>query len=481
MNNKSESGVTLIALTITIIVLLIITSITITNGIKQLGLKKVNNLEADINSISTKITDYYLKNESLPIFQNPYINGKENFELLLIKNGSNSQTSVNPNDSGSYYVIDLSKIEGLTLNYGSNYKSWNESSSYTDLQDIYVINEVSHQIYFPYGIKYSGEYYFTNSITAESVDRIVSGDLNENWDFEVISAEQERVNNTLITLTANIELNLNEFFDKNSLKYLWTKEGDESNIREMEFSKFSLYEDKAFLKSKNIENTSEAKYLWIKLSDENGNEYLKTKEIKISSIAIKIPSQYQKVEYIESTGSQYIDTELKLNRNSGFYIDFVPENEVTTKNAPNYINAGGAGGNYNTRIGISVYKTTDNGELQFLNEKIDPKITKNERIKMSIINKVVTYNDESTKQLNPQNITTSNSLIIFGAHTDPIARFSTMKLYNLRLYDSNNIIRNFIPCYRKSDNVKGLYDSVEGVFYENKNNGDDFIAGEVVY
>ena len=283
MNNKSESGVTLIALTITIIVLLMITSITITNGIKQLGLKKVNNLEADINSISTKITDYYLKNESLPIFQNPYINGKENFELLLIKNGSNSQTSINPNDSGLYYVIDLSKLEGLTLNYGSNYKSWNESSSYTDLQDVYVINEVSHQIYFPHGIKYSGEYYFTNRITAESINRISSTDLNENWEFKIINTEREEVNNTLIKLTANIELNINDYFDKNSLEYLWTNKENESDIREMEFSKFSLYEDKATLKSRDIDNTEEIYYLWIKVLDENGNEYFRKKVVNLTS------------------------------------------------------------------------------------------------------------------------------------------------------------------------------------------------------
>ena len=32
-------------------------------------------------------------------------------------------------------------------------------------------------------------------------------------------------------------------------------------------------------------------------------------------------------------------------------------------------------------------------------------------------------------------------------------------------------IRNFVPCYRKSDNVIGLYDTVEGVFYTNAGTG----------
>ena len=201
-----------------------------------------------------------------------------------------------------------------------------------------------------------------------------------------------------------------------------------------------------------------------------------------SPLTGNLPSNYQRVEYLESTGKQYIDTGLKLNKNSGYYIDFVPEENITSTKAPNYINAGGAGGDINTRVGISVYPTKTNGELQFFNYKIDPKISKNNRAKMSIINKTVTYNDGSTVLLNNVNVEeTSNSLIIFAAHTEPIERFSNMKLYNLKIYNLNEVIRNYIPCYRKSDNVKGLYDLIEGGFYKNLGNGDDFIAGEDIF
>ena len=32
-------------------------------------------------------------------------------------------------------------------------------------------------------------------------------------------------------------------------------------------------------------------------------------------------------------------------------------------------------------------------------------------------------------------------------------------------------IRSFVPCYRKSDNAIGLYDTVEGAFYTNAGTG----------
>lgn len=58
---KNNKGVTLLILTITITVLLIITGITITNSKGQLAIKNVNNLYSDLESISTKVSDYYLK------------------------------------------------------------------------------------------------------------------------------------------------------------------------------------------------------------------------------------------------------------------------------------------------------------------------------------------------------------------------------------------------------------------------------------
>ena len=38
-------------------------------------------------------------------------------------------------------------------------------------------------------------------------------------------------------------------------------------------------------------------------------------------------------------------------------------------------------------------------------------------------------------------------------------------------YDGDTLIRNYIPCYRKSDNEIGLYDIVNNVFYTNQGTG----------
>ena len=54
-----------------------------------------------------------------------------------------------------------------------------------------------------------------------------------------------------------------------------------------------------------------------------------------------------------------------------------------------------------------------------------------------------------------------------------------MRLYLCKIYDNDNLVRNFIPCYRKVDNEIGLYDVINDVFYVNSGTGE-FIAGPVI-
>ena len=48
-----------------------------------------------------------------------------------------------------------------------------------------------------------------------------------------------------------------------------------------------------------------------------------------------------------------------------------------------------------------------------------------------------------------------------------------------KIYDNNTLVRNFVPCYRKADNVAGLYDLVNGVFYTNAGTGTFIVGGNV--
>ena len=96
---KNERGVTLIILVITVIVLLILTSVNINNTRYQIGLKEINNLYTDIDILSTKVNDYYLKNNSIPIVEeNAYFENGDAFISFLINNNLN-RDAINSNDN----------------------------------------------------------------------------------------------------------------------------------------------------------------------------------------------------------------------------------------------------------------------------------------------------------------------------------------------------------------------------------------------
>lgn len=57
---------------------------------------------------------------------------------------------------------------------------------------------------------------------------------------------------------------------------------------------------------------------------------------------------------------------------------------------------------------------------------------------------------------------------------------SYMKLYKAKCIIDNTLVRDFIPCYRKSDNEIGLYDLVNNTFYTNSGTGTFLKGNDIV-
>ena len=114
------------------------------NGIK---VSELNNMYKDIIILENKIALYYLDNGKIPIIEDNKIKFKNN--------------SINPNDNDIYYEIDLGKLENLNLFYGDKYFGEN---------DIYIINEQSHTIYYYKGFNYNGEQIYTRNIEYQKID-----------------------------------------------------------------------------------------------------------------------------------------------------------------------------------------------------------------------------------------------------------------------------------------------------------------------
>ena len=132
INIEKNKGITLVSLVITIIILLILTGTTIYNFSISNEVSYYNKMVSDIKLLNDKILVYYNKYEEIP---------KTDREITI--NGT------------LYYEIDLSKIEGLTLNYGNEY---GETVELSNSSDVYVVDE-SLNVYYLQGVEKSGEIY----------------------------------------------------------------------------------------------------------------------------------------------------------------------------------------------------------------------------------------------------------------------------------------------------------------------------------
>ena len=143
---KNNNGVTIVALSVTILIIIMISSTLIYNSHKGISTRTLNNMYNDIELLKHKVSTYYVKYGTLPVLQVAYT------DISNIKN-------INVNDNDMYYVIDLSLLPNLTLNYGKGFNSVKETNLLN--KDVYIINEQSHNIYYPAGINYDDIMYYT--------------------------------------------------------------------------------------------------------------------------------------------------------------------------------------------------------------------------------------------------------------------------------------------------------------------------------
>lgn len=201
-----------------------------------------------------------------------------------------------------------------------------------------------------------------------------------------------------------------------------------------------------------------------------------------------LPLEYQEVEYIENTGTtQYIDTGWKRDFNKDIEIEAVIKLstinkryciisdyssqyqynmsfEITGDNFGRvFINAA------NNLVGTHIYNSNEFNIFKYSYDHTTPSGTV----------EVNSGSDSKTYQTEVRRIAVDNARIF----VDKDSRFSTFnysfKLQKMRIKEDNVLVRNFIPCYRKSDNEAGLYDTVNDVFYTNQGTGSFTVGANV--
>lgn len=173
-----------------------------------------------------------------------------------------------------------------------------------------------------------------------------------------------------------------------------------------------------------------------------------------------LPPEYQRVEWVGSTGEQHIELNQTRTGITGFEISFMP---TTTGATTNIFGTDSAGNDYNAALYLSVDKY-DVAHLQFdvvyaENYGIG-RVKVNDWNTAKLIDGVYELEGVSKYSVALGNYGRSNNynIVLFGRNRAGEIRKSPSKVKKFILYGNNAPTTNIIPCYRKADGEIGFYD-----------------------
>ena len=195
-----------------------------------------------------------------------------------------------------------------------------------------------------------------------------------------------------------------------------------------------------------------------------------------NAFAANLPSGYTELEYIESSGTQWIDTGYTPNQDTSVMLD------------AQYIN-------YNSGTqGILFGARTSATENVFVIQRLTAGNWNMGYNAASVIvgtadtNRHMFYKDKQYQYLDGvlkgtgtySSFTCPGTAILFGFNNagTPNPTSFPAKIYSFKMWNNETLVRNLVPA-KNSSGVVGMYDTVNNVFYTNKGTGT-FTAGPVV-
>ena len=166
----------------------------------------------------------------------------------------------------------------------------------------------------------------------------------------------------------------------------------------------------------------------------------------------KLPSTYRKLEYIQSSGKQYIDTGVIVKDITEIKVDF---QAVTILSGENQYASAWVDYSNHIQIGINGNTFIDSGG--------------------------VTYSQTSSVTARTQAVgvplgAVNLHLYLFAqSESTGALHYSSGRIFSCQITTADGLVRNFVPC-KNPDGVIGMYDVVNDKFYQNSGS-DTFIAG----
>lgn len=190
-------------------------------------------------------------------------------------------------------------------------------------------------------------------------------------------------------------------------------------------------------------------------------------EERIYPSSRRLPATYQEVEYIQSSGNAYINSWYTPNTSPYFQLQFKWQQVSNIQNNDYIYWAGVSSNNWVTLENTNWFYWNAWWTTWILNHQVSIWTDFEYDIKYNNWTFSVSWTQTWTTTYSVWNWLWTWEFQFFwsGAHN----RYMNAKIYYFKMYSWQNfdLIRNFVPCYRKSDWVIWMYDLVWWQFYTN--------------
>lgn len=195
----------------------------------------------------------------------------------------------------------------------------------------------------------------------------------------------------------------------------------------------------------------------------------------------ELPSGYTELEYIESTGTQYIDTEIKslsTNLRFDFEVEYSNVSSETCLFGTWGSTYGYLCGTYGGKFDVIYHKDSSTNYYRFSTLPVENgyKYTVN----LNLQSDTVTINEGSTQLTNHIYAVNDKNILLFNnGNVSESIRLISCKLYHWRMIRDDIVVRYLIPTKRYSDGAIGMYDLISNTFFANSGTGS-FVAGSEI-
>ncbi|MBO4683275.1 MAG: hypothetical protein J5611_01705 [Alphaproteobacteria bacterium] len=228
-----------------------------------------------------------------------------------------------------------------------------------------------------------------------------------------------------------------------------------------------------------VQNALESEFVCVEWQGSvHDNAHCLLYEVRGATQMQTLPAGYTQLEYLESTGTQYIDTGIQLTADT---LDITISSSVEFVDLTLTEYSVGSRMFYGSppTFGIQVYTNGPN----IFNQHVSYPVSLNTRYRIITTTtstmRSISANNIKLKDGFERSITDGTKINVFGTQEYTAHNAgANIKLYEMQISKNSRVIRNFVPAQRDSDGELGMYDTVSNTFFTNSGTGE-FVAGPV--